>query len=232
MKILNVFVLFAVAVAMTFMTACGTADVSNAKMGSSDLDSASYSFGVLVANRFFPKEFYDELNVELLARGIKDARDSSTVIDADAANDIVMRYNKTLQEKQYQPNIDEGEAFLEANKSAAGVKVTPSGLQYKVITEGDGSVQPTATGKVKCNYKGKFVNGDVFDQGEATEFSLTQVIAAWTEGIQMMSPGAKYEFYVPYELGYGERGFQSIEPFKTLIFEVELLEVLPEEAAE
>ncbi len=227
MKFSNLVIMLAVGVALTAMTSCGGgSDISKAKMSSSELDSASYSFGVLVGQRFFPKEFYKELNVELLARGIMDVRDSSVLIEAEAANDVVMRYNKTLQESQYEGNISEGKDFLANNAKRSGVKTTASGLQYEVVKEGTGPKPSGPTDKVTTNYTGTFINGEKFDGNEGMEFALNQVIPAWTEGIQLMNVGSKYKFYVPQQLGYGERGSQSIEPYKTLIFEVELLKAV------
>lgn len=230
MKLLNVIGVFAVGTAMMLMTSCGGGgSIESAKIGASDLDSASYAFGVLIGERFFPKEFYKELNVELLAKGIIDSRDSSTIVTGAEANTIVTRFNEAIQSKEHEGNITEGETFLAENKKREGVQVTASGLQYEVVTEGTGA-KPTATDKVKTNYKGTYINGETFDANEGAEFGLNQVIPGWTEGIQLMSVGSKYNFYIPYELAYGKAGRQgSIEPYKTLVFEVELLDIVAPE---
>ncbi len=125
---------------------------------------------------------------------------------------------------------EEGEAFLKMNAQNEGVVVLPSGLQYKVLEEGTGK-KPSATDKVKCHYEGTLLSGVKFDssydRGEPAVFGLNQVIAGWTEGVQLMSEGSKYEFYIPYDLGYGENGAPGvIPPFSTLKFVVELIEVL------
>ena len=125
---------------------------------------------------------------------------------------------------------EEGEAFLKFNADQEGVVVLPSGLQYKVLAEGQGK-KPKATDKVKCHYAGTLLNGVQFDssydRGEPAVFGLNQVIAGWTEGVQLMSEGSKYEFYIPYNLAYGEHGAPgAIPPYATLKFVVELLEVL------
>ena len=125
---------------------------------------------------------------------------------------------------------EEGEAFLKMNAGQEGVVVLPSGLQYKVLTEGEGK-KPKATDKVKCHYAGTLLNGVQFDssydRGEPAVFGLNQVIAGWTEGVQLMSEGSKYEFYIPYNLAYGEHGAPgAIPPYATLKFVVELIEVL------
>lgn len=124
----------------------------------------------------------------------------------------------------------EGEAFLAENAKKEGVKVTASGLQYEVLTEGTGK-QPVAADTVRVHYTGKLLDGTVFDssveRGEPAEFGLTQVIAGWTEGLQLMKAGSKFRFFIPADLAYGERGAGgSIPPQATLIFDVELLAVL------
>jgi FKBP-type peptidyl-prolyl cis-trans isomerase len=125
--------------------------------------------------------------------------------------------------------MDAGKKFLEDNAKKAGVKTTPSGLQYKVLTEGTGK-KPKGTETVTVHYRGTLIDGTEFDssykRGESISFALNRVIAGWTEGLQLMPTGSKYEFYIPYNLAYGERGAGSvIPPYATLIFEVELLGV-------
>jgi len=122
-----------------------------------------------------------------------------------------------------------GEEFLAKNKDAEGIVITDSGLQYRVIEEGEGET-PKPTEQVTVHYTGKLVDGKVFDssipRGEPTQFGVTQVIPGWVEGLQLMKPGAKYEFFIPQELAYGERGSQgAIPPFAALIFEVELIKI-------
>ena len=133
-------------------------------------------------------------------------------------------------------NAEEGEAFLAANADKEGVMVTDSGLQYRVMNEGEGA-SPDADDRVTVHYRGKLINGVEFDssyaRGEPASFGLNQVIPGWTEGLQLMSEGAKYEFFVPSDLAYGEQGRPGpIGPNSTLIFEVELLEVVPSPSAE
>lgn len=122
-----------------------------------------------------------------------------------------------------------GEEFLAANKDKDGVQVTESGLQYKVIEAGEGDT-PKPSDQVTVHYTGKLVDGTVFDssipRGEPTQFGVTQVIPGWVEGLQLMKPGAKYEFFIPQDLAYGERGSQgAIPPYAALIFEVELIKI-------
>ena len=145
------------------------------------------------------------------------------------AQTAVQTFFQEKAEEQAKEMKAGGETFLAEHGKKEGVVTLPSGLQYKVLKEGNGK-KPTATDQVECHYEGKLINGQVFDssysRGETATFGLNQVIAGWTEGLQLMQEGAKYRFYIPYTLGYGERGAgQSIPPYATLIFDVELIEV-------
>jgi len=140
---------------------------------------------------------------------------------------FIMRQNGNKEAAQQ--NIKLGSEFLVANKSAEGVVETASGLQYKVLTEGNGSEHPTASSKVKVHYHGTLLDGSVFDssvdRGEPISFGLNQVIKGWTEGVQLMVVGEKTRFYIPSSLGYGNRPAGKIGPGALLIFDVELLEI-------
>ena len=126
------------------------------------------------------------------------------------------------------PTIAAGDEFLAKNKVKTGVKTTASGLQYEVITEGTGAM-PKATDVVTVNYRGTLLNGEEFDssykRNEPTTFGLNRVISGWTEGLQLMKEGAKYRFFIPYDLAYGDREMGMITPFSTLIFEIELIKI-------
>lgn len=135
-----------------------------------------------------------------------------------------------LQLPKYKDNKDKGEAWLAEKAMEEGVVSLPSGLMYQVLNEGSGK-KPTAEDTVECHYEGRLIDGTVFDssykRGESATFPLNGVIAGWTEGVQLMSEGAKYRFFIPYQLAYGERGAgQAIPPFAALVFDVELIKVL------
>lgn len=180
------------------------------------------------------REVADDMDLDAFTQGIKDAyAKTEATLTQEQMQAIVEAYMTRKQEeaqKQLEQkavtNRQAGEAFLAENAKKDGVKTTASGLQYKVITEGSGK-SPTATDTVMVNYEGKLIDGTVFDssyeRGEPIEFPLNQVIPGWTEGLQLMKPGAKYEFYIPSDLAYGEVGNPEIEPNSVLIFTVELL---------
>lgn len=177
----------------------------------------------------------DLVNFDLTYSGLKDGFDlknaflddtnSVNILFSTLKTEIGKRYNSTLEQFQR-----EGNEFLENNKKKKGVKQTPSGLQYKVLRKGTGK-NPTAGSKVKVNYKGTLLSGETFDssydRGAPIDFQLNQVIPGWTEGIQLMKKGSKFEFFIPHELAYGANPDprSGIKPYSLLIFEVELLEI-------
>ncbi|HTP41341.1 MAG TPA: FKBP-type peptidyl-prolyl cis-trans isomerase [Nitrospiria bacterium] len=198
-------------------------------------DKISYSIGVDIGTSM--KRQGLELNADQMAAGLKDSLSGGkTKLSADEVKKILTDYQQELQAKAQEheqmlaeKNKKDGEAFLAENKKKPGVKTLPSGLQYKVITDGKGPI-PKASDTVTTNYKGTLIDGTEFDssykRGEPATFPVSGVIKGWTEALQMMKVGSKWELYVPPDLAYGPRGAgQVIGPNSTLVFEVELLSI-------
>jgi len=202
-----------------------------------ELDSVSYAIGMDVAKNV--KASFEDFDNDLFIQGFTNVLDSTDIlIDATVAQQVVRTYFQKKQKADAAKAKEEGEKakvdgikFLEDNKSKEGVQTTESGLQYIVLKEGTGE-KPTTSSKVKVHYHGTLIDGTVFDssvdRGEPTEFGVTQVIKGWTEGLQLMNVGAKYKFFVPSNLAYGAnpRPGGVIKPNSTLIFDVELLEIV------
>ena len=191
-------------------------------------DSAAYAIGMQFGQAITQNGLAN-LNIELIKKGLEDEVNGKSALDHNQYETALEAFFTQKQREENKEKIEEGEKFLEKNAKRKEVKTTSSGLQYEVITEGTGD-KPAATNTVKVHYKGTTIAGKVFDssydRGTPAEFPLNRVIAGWTEGLQLMSVGSKYKFYIPYNLAYGERGAgQDIKPFETLIFEVELLEI-------
>ncbi|MCC4212090.1 FKBP-type peptidyl-prolyl cis-trans isomerase [Leeuwenhoekiella parthenopeia] len=201
-------------------------------------DSISYAMGISSGEnlREMPGGIF---NLAVFEKGLKESFKDSLAIELDEAasrklfqklNDTMQKIEKIKREEQIAATRAEGTAFLEENAKKPGVVTTESGLQYEVLREGNGE-KPGPGDRVKVNYEGKLLDGTVFDssykRGEPLVFGVSQVINGWTEGLQLMSIGSKYRFYIPQDLAYGERGAgKDIKPYATLIFDVELLEVL------
>jgi FKBP-type peptidyl-prolyl cis-trans isomerase len=193
------------------------------------LDSASYAFGMAMASSLKGNGL-TVVNYDFLMKGVKDEfAGNHLLISKDMSQAVISKAFLNANKGKFTVNIAEGKTFLEHNKKIDGVITTPSGLQYMVIKEGRGS-KPLATDTVLVNYKGTLLNGKQFDssydRNEPLSLELGHVIPGWTEGMQLMTKGSKYRFFIPYELAYGERGAgQDIPPYSTLIFEIELLQI-------
>ena len=193
------------------------------------MDKVSYALGLGIG-RQLSQMGATEIVADDFAQAIKDVVSGAELKISDSeAQTFVNKFFEEKQAAQAGAAKSEGENFLAENAKKEGVIVLPSGLQYQVLKEGTGK-QPKATDQVECHYEGTLINGQVFDssyqRGQAATFGLNQVIAGWTEGVQLMKEGAKYRFFIPYNLAYGERGAgQSIPPYAALIFDVELLAV-------
>jgi FKBP-type peptidyl-prolyl cis-trans isomerase FklB len=205
-------------------------------------DRVSYSLGFSMGSNFKKDDI--AVGLELFQQGVKDGlggnkqvlsdedmRKTMTAFQQKVMAKRQVEHRKRMEEKKRQGEVnkEKGKNFLEANKSKEGIVTTESGLQYKILEKGTGS-SPKPTDTVKCHYKGTTIDGTEFDssyqRGEPATFALNRVIKGWTEGVQLMKEGGKWQFFVPSELAYGERGAgQNIGPNEVLIFEIELLSI-------
>ena len=194
------------------------------------MNKISYALGLSIGNNF-KSSGINELDLSDFAEGIKDVfQEVNPKISYDEAKQIINDFFVKLQREKLELNKKAGEEFLNINKKKAGVITLPSGLQYEILKKGTGK-NPQLTDKVRCHYHGTLINGTVFDssieRGEPAVFGVNQVIAGWTESLQLMNEGAKWRLFIPSNLAYGERGAgEAIEPNSTLIFDVELIEIV------
>ncbi len=200
------------------------------------MDKVSYALGIGIG-RQLAQMGAKELNIDDFAQAIKDIISDTPLLVSDSEAQQLVQEFFAKQEAQQRAEAAEkgkvakeaGEAYLAENGKKEGVVTLPSGLQYQVLREGNGK-KPKATDQVECHYEGTLIDGTIFDssykRGETATFPLNGVIVGWTEGLQLMQEGAKYRFFIPYQLGYGERGAgASIPPFAALVFDVELVAV-------
>lgn len=190
----------------------------------------SYALGLSMGNNFRATGI-DNLDVEEFVKGLQDVFDEKQPsMSYEEAQQVINEYFSDLQNKRMELNKKAGEEFLAINKNKAGVVTLPSGLQYEVLKQGEGK-KPGATDQVRCHYHGTLIDGTVFDssveRGEPAVFGVNQVIAGWVEALQLMNEGSKWRLFIPSDLAYGSRGAgQTIQPNSTLIFDVELLEIV------
>ena len=202
------------------------------------MDKLSYALGHNIGHQLIGMGLQKSLNIEDYAAAIADVLQGRTPqMSHEEAHQVLEHFFNELEERQQAEAAErgraaraEGEAFLAENKKQPGVVTTASGLQYTVLQEGTGR-QPKASDTVRCHYEGRLLDGTVFDssyrRGVPADFGLRQVISGWTEGVQLMKEGAKYRFFIPYNLAYGEHGAGAdIPPYAALVFDVELIKVL------
>lgn len=194
------------------------------------MDKVSYALGLSIGNNFLNSGIKD-LQVEDFVKGLTDVlNEKQPDITYDEAKEVINEFFIKLQKEKMEINKKAGEEFLHINKGRAGVVELPSGLQYQILKQGNGA-KPKATDKVKCHYHGTLINGTVFDssvqRGQPAVFGVNQVIPGWVEALQLMPVGSKWRLFIPSNLAYGEQGAgEMIEPNSTLIFDVELLDIV------
>ena len=195
------------------------------------MDKFSYAIGLGIGQNLLSMGAQG-INVEDFAQAIADVLNRNELaMSHNEAREIVNKYFMELEEKMNAENIEKGKVFLAENAKKEGIVTLPSGLQYEVITEGNGK-KPSATDRVKCHYEGTLIDGTLFDssikRGQPAVFGVNQVIKGWVEALQLMSEGSKWRLFIPSELGYGaQQAGEMIPPHSTLIFEVELLRLMP-----
>ncbi|MDR2498914.1 MAG: FKBP-type peptidyl-prolyl cis-trans isomerase [Tannerellaceae bacterium] len=194
------------------------------------MDKISYALGLSIGNNFLGAGITD-LILSDFVKGMSDVMSGSKPeIDYEEAKKIIDKLFSDIQVKNSELNLKAGEEFLQINKHKAGVTELPSGLQYEVLVKGEGN-QPRANDRVRCHYHGTLINGVVFDssiqRGEPAVFKIREVIAGWSEALQLMNVGAKWRLFIPSSLAYGNRGAgDKIAPNSTLVFVVELLDII------
>lgn len=227
-----------VVIATLFLGACAQSSVTGIKIKNRE-DSLSYAFGIVNYNALISDSL--NLNPMVVAKAMIDGQKGKPVMTDDEARSYIMQFisereqariakQQEMEKVNYLDYIKENEDFLAKNKEKAGVVETPSGLQYEVITMGTGP-KPTATDRVRVHYSGTLIDGTEFDssikRNEPAEFPLNQVIPGWTEGLQLMPVGSKFRLFLPEKLAYGANGAgPQVKPYSTLIFEVELLDIV------
>ena len=209
--------------------ASAPAAASDVLAGMTEQQKASYLIGYLQGRQLGEANAILDFDQATLVKGLQAGMASQPLpVSDEEANNILQQYHNAQMGKLATRQLEEGKAFLEANKAKEGVKTTPSGLQYSVKTEGTGK-QPNAKSTVTVHYEGRLIDGTVFDssikRGEPVTFKLDGVIKGWTEGLQLMKEGGEYTLYIPAELAYGDKGNPSIPPNSVLVFEVKLIKV-------
>jgi FKBP-type peptidyl-prolyl cis-trans isomerase FklB len=219
----------------TVLTATAAIFALTGTVKAQEKPSVSYSLGVLIGNDLKNLPNISTINFEEVKKGLEAAAKGTPTCSIEEASKIFQASLPKEAPKADAPSETDAQAkektYLAENAKKAGIKATPSGLQYLVITQGKSTKKPVATSQVKVHYHGTTTDGTVFDssveRGEPITFGLNQVIRGWTEGVQLMTVGSKYKFFIPYNLAYGAQSpSPKIAPYSTLIFEVELLDIV------
>lgn len=196
-----------------------------------DISAVSYCVGMSIAGSLMDQNL-EGIDPQVMTQAVKDAFEGKEPLyTPEQANMIIQTYLQGQSEKMFAANKQDGEDFLTSNKTRSEVAATPSGLQYEVITEGNGP-KPGPRDTVSVHYHGTLIDGTVFDssvhRGQPAQFGVYQVIPGWTEALQLMNVGSKYRLYIPQELAYGANPHPGgpIKPYSALIFDVELLEII------
>jgi FKBP-type peptidyl-prolyl cis-trans isomerase FklB len=222
-------------IAITGFQSCSTKKELTESTELTDDQKSSYAVGMMLGKNM-KQSGVDSIDVKFVSQAISDVLNGDSLLVSDTeSKEILNVFFKNIQAKKSSGMQQEGIDFLTANKEKPGITTTASGLQYKILKPGVGAY-PKATDKVEVHYEGKLLSGKVFDssfeRGKTTSFGLNQVIKGWTEGLQYINEGGEIELYIPYELAYGERGAgQNIPPFSALIFKVQLVAIVKEDAA-
>jgi FKBP-type peptidyl-prolyl cis-trans isomerase FklB len=193
------------------------------------LDSMSYAIGCSIA-QFYKQQGISGFNSSLVSRGLADATNQKSLLNEEQINMSITNYLQKIKAEKAAGNKKIGQEFLAENSKKPGVVTLPSGLQYIIVKEGTGE-KPTLTDKVKCHYHGTLIDGKVFDssvdRGQPIDFPVNGVIKGWTEALQLMPVGSKWKLFIPSDLAYGDnQAGPTILPGSTLIFDVELLEIV------
>jgi FKBP-type peptidyl-prolyl cis-trans isomerase FklB len=199
-----------------------------AQSNMSNTDSISYSVGVMLASNL-KQQGLDQVDLDIVMAGLKETLSGEGKVDQQEAGQVLKQYLTERQAVQLKENAAKGKEFLAENATKEGVTTLESGLQYKVLKEGEGTI-PTASDRVQVHYHGTLIDGTVFDssveRGDPATFGVTQVIQGWVEALQLMPVGSKWRLFIPSELAYGDRGAGGlIGPNSALIFDVELLDI-------
>ncbi len=225
----KVFFTFIVATIVLLSASCERQNPPASSQLTNLKDSASYAMGIILAQQYLDEQMDTLMNRDLTLNGITDLmKNDTSLLSHDEAVEAISAYSRQIIDIKYGSIKKEGEDFLAKNITNTGIMQTTSGLQYKVMAEGDGSAHPSVSDNVVIKFEGRKIDGTLFGSTGDTpaENNLMSLPRGLAEGILLMTPKAKYKFFIPYYLAFGETGYQMVEPYSTVIFDVELLEIV------